>query len=379
MTATDQGSNVASGVVSSSLDDIAAKVRADNHTYGERLKVASRVAKSCLVLAGASLAGAAQFIPTEHATLGRVFGFVGVALALTGGLWNLFVDDSVPNALQNAHNAIDRAKAAEDAHKKAEAVAQSKAAELETKEREFQSERESFDQNEQFLSDLYATSLLMNSKVVSEISSSDFDEAKSCQNVLDTAVRQIHGLLEFEGGEDWTLSVYQAVIDSGKVHLAHIAGQRADRSDEKREHRNWGIGEGVAGHAFQTGKELIIRNAYDSKSAGWIHVPDRLRREDDNVKYVSFAAIPVMIPSQSEPWGIVVATSDIENRFETDDEGNGDGGVEPLRMIAAQIALLATTAYVKSRSTKRAEGEKDNAAKTPPNPKRNQASSLTVA
>lgn len=328
------------------LRALTGKIQASFLDYGTRIKRANRVAKVILVVVGAALAGCGQFAPEPYVAIGRVVGVAGVFLAFVGGFWSFVVDDSAANLMSEAQTAIEEATAMS-------AELTSLKREIEREREQFNEERLDYEDNVEVISQLYTTSAALREFVENEVVRYDGNIGKTMQKLLDMVARQIHELLAFNGGEHWTLSVFQAFPSSeaGNV-LKHIAGQRADRNDEVKEHRSWGPGEGAVGHCFQLERELIIKDTQDREAASLFHIPAHLMHPDDAQKYVSFAAVPIKVHSFAKPWGVLIASSDRPNRFLTDGSGNGDIQTEPLRMLAGMIALLAANDYV--RSTKNA-------------------------
>ena len=128
--------------------------------------------------------------------------------------------------------------------------------------------------------------------------------------------------------------------------------------------RAWGIGEGIAGHAYQTGREIIVPDATDSERAGWLHIPPSKFDPDDAKRYQSMAAIPVHISGVAKPWGVVVATSDRRYRFTSEPSGIAGMSVpdiEPLRLLAGMVALAAAP----QSSHKQLEPDRTSAPVTP--------------
>ena len=91
---------------------------------------ANRFVRGGLILLGALLAGASQLLPSASPNavgwsaipLNQIAGWVGALLALAGGIWSLWVDETVPGALEEAREAIERAKEAEAAASALEAT-----------------------------------------------------------------------------------------------------------------------------------------------------------------------------------------------------------------------------------------------------------------
>ncbi|MFF0947476.1 GAF domain-containing protein [Rhizobium leguminosarum] len=324
------------------LSQLRENIQTGFQDHAQRVKTANTFAKISLVVAGAALAGIGQFVPEPYQTIGRVIGVVGVGLAFLGGIWSYIVDESAsPDLLSNAQRAIDEA---------AKVKSQLAAGQLQNQidlER-YAEDCLNYEEDIETLSQLYTTTGALREYAENEIVRYGGDINRATQNLRDLVARQVHELLSFHGGEHWTLSVYRATENTGRWQLDLIAGQRADRTAEARSHRSWGPGEGAVGHCFQLERELIIKNTQDREQANWFHIPAHLAQADDAKKYVSFAAVPIKVHSFAKPWGVLIASSDRPDRFQTDGFGIGDIQTEPLRMLAGMIALLAANDYVRA-------------------------------
>lgn len=295
--------------------------------FGKQANSAAAWAKLVLVVGGAFLASAGQFFPDPppgQPDLGKIVGWAGVILALVGSIWSMRMERSEPDNLIKAHEAIDLAKNAQ-----VEIVAKNETIE------ELEAELGQ-------TANLYFTSTTLREYVETQIAARDPDIAKSIQGMVSLVSRSLRELMNVNGGEYWTLAIYKHVpVTGGEGNLTYLAGERSEPKDEPRKHRDWAVGEGVAGHCYKIGRELIIEDVTDRDTAGWIYISPENQQGDDRRKYVSFAAIPVNVPHLSRPWGVIVATSDEQMRFQTDGDGKGDWEIEPIRMIGGMVAVLA--------------------------------------
>lgn len=78
--------------------------------------------------------------------------------------------------------------------------------------------------------------------------------------------------------------------------------------------RSWAMGQGHVGLAFDKREAIITSNAMEEKIRSLAAAPKRTRKDYDGNAYISFAAIPIML-DDDEPIGVLVATSNIKNRF----------------------------------------------------------------
>jgi hypothetical protein len=158
------------------------------------------------------------------------------------------------------------------------------------------------------------------------------------RELLDQLVVAKHTLFGM-GDELWNFSVYLWRPEAGE--LSCIACRRPARSDEEAAHRSWAPGEGHVGKAFQMKRALICEDSTDVNVRGFFDAPEAKRAEyDDATRYRSLAAIPFVVPGDSEPAGVVVATSNIKGRFQPTAEGDDYESVKPVRALSKTIATL---------------------------------------
>jgi hypothetical protein len=154
------------------------------------------------------------------------------------------------------------------------------------------------------------------------------------------------------GDELWNFSVYLWREDLGLLEC--VACRRPTRSDEDAPHRSWRPGEGHVGQAFQMKRALICADSTDLNVRGFFDAPEDKRTSyDDAMRYRSLAAIPFALPGQDEPMGVVVATSDVAERFRPEESGDHEA-VRPIRALGKTLATLLAV------STLRRDMERDN-------------------
>lgn len=295
---------------------------------------ANRFVRGGLVLLGAVLAGASQLLPSASPTatgvaavpVNLIVGWLGAILALAGGIWSLIVDETVPSALEEAREAIEKAR-------EAEAVAK----EIQEK---YHQEQEELLYSVEWLSLLYACIPPLREVVENLLRTNCLPTDQDMQAILTMQARNIVHLLEFETMEYWTLAIYRHEGATPNVGtLICSAHMRAQRSDEQREHRSWPVGEGIAGHTFSIGRELVVEDLRVTSQGGWVKVSDTLRRPGDDDRYRSFAAVPIRAGNSPVVWGVVVASSDIPGRFGPSENGAGSRNIEALRLLAGMASL----------------------------------------
>jgi len=310
---------------SAKISDLADKLDTTFAKYGQRLKTASNATKGVLILFGTCLAGVGQFLP--DAMHGKEIGLIGVALALFGGIWAMFLDESAPNVLMQAREAIREAE-------RISHVADEK-----------DEENEVLLETIEEISMLYVTQSTIREFIERAAVAGLCDVSAAIQSMLTLVRRQLYYTMDLGNAEYFTIAVYQyEKTDQGAEHLVYRAGLRP-LGDDGSPHRTWGVGEGVAGHCYRRRKEIIIENI-NNGDADLLHVPEHLAKPDDATKFVSFGAIPIVVPHSDQLWGVLVVTSDEEQRFEKRGPAGINAEIEPARMLAGMIALLVAVAHV---------------------------------
>ena len=161
------------------------------------------------------------------------------------------------------------------------------------------------------------------------------------QACLDASERSLRLAFAFALEDHWTVSVYKADVQrSRRTELACIANLRSVPCDVKNA-RRWPDGIGVTGIAYARGTEVVIPDL-SAKELGSLHDVTALAKKEDGTRYRSVIGVPILIGSNNEKWGIVVATSDQPKHFSLDEQ-DGIKTTEPARAVAAMIALLLTS------------------------------------
>lgn len=164
------------------------------------------------------------------------------------------------------------------------------------------------------------------------------------QSIMDAGGIHLHGAMDTESNEVWAFSVFQKTTDQdGQETMNRIAVHWADRSGEQRQGRSWAKREGFTGWAWHDEDELIIHDINDEVYAQRYKVPDYKKHENDEVRYVSAAAIPIWVGADDDIWGVVTATSNKASRFKRDPTNLQSQNVETVRalsrLIATQVAI----------------------------------------
>jgi hypothetical protein len=66
--------------------------------------------------------------------------------------------------------------------------------------------------------------------------------------------------------------------------------------------------------------------------------PEKVRPGDDQ-RYRSVAAVPILLGSTGEPWGVTIASSSVPGQFSPADGSEGWEHAEAVRILAGMLAL----------------------------------------
>ncbi|MDP9837627.1 hypothetical protein J2T09_002379 [Neorhizobium huautlense] len=125
-------------------------------------------------------------------------------------------------------------------------------------------------------------------------------------------------VLGFEASERWSIGVYLYFPD--KDQLQQIWREKSRNHPSGEVGRSWGRGQGHVGKAFVDGKPIITGDAAHPDVIQLCGAPAMLHQNYDVEIYRSFASIPIG-PFDEEgalPYGVLVATSDRQDRFDAD-------------------------------------------------------------
>lgn len=291
---------------------------------------ASRTMKAVLSAGGALLAGISQ-IPTVRDDVATWMGWTGVGLVTLAAIWILFTEEGLPAALDEARRALEHARRLE--------------VELERKRDQYESERELLHRNlaqgtaELVLMDAQQRRLINLTNIFREgVERAVANGAAadiSLQRLLDGSRRLLLGVIGCIGDERWTITIFRK---NGRK-LVRVANLTADSAEPATAVREWAPGFGWAGTAFLTEHEMVYPDTHlPSAIRPNVSVADR--RDDDDARYRSVAAVPIRVAGMSKPWGVLVATSDQVGRYDPS-EGLGGISAQAVRMLAGMAALIA--------------------------------------
>jgi hypothetical protein len=307
-------------------DELKAELLSAYAEYSGAFVRSSRFIKIALVIGGATLATCALAVDIgrEKGEISSwtILGLVGAVLVAIGSIFDALREREASRAILIADKALDEA--------------QKRKQELDQLIRE----QTQFDGAVTRGLDLYNSMDVMRGVIEQSLDLSNVPVETIIQNCLSAASNSLLGAFDFAVKEIWTICVFMAQKDreSGKVILRGIAHLRAIPC-ELSAARTWPEGVGVAGIAYSTKHELIIKDMSSDEAVAMFNLRD-LGRAYDHERYASIAAVPITIGSNINPWGVAVATSDQAYHF-SPEPSYGVGTVEPLRAIASMTALAA--------------------------------------
>jgi hypothetical protein len=159
--------------------------------------------------------------------------------------------------------------------------------------------------------------------------------------VMKTLVDSRDSLFNFRVNELWNFAVY--LYDSEEDMLVPVWRDRhPEHPSPSGEGRKWKPGAGHIGLAFSQGEARITPDARIPGTAELLKLPSAQARPYDEYAYVSFISQPIPRAHPEGSWGVVVATSNVPDRF---DEVTGLA----LNHAASELGTLLTFAYVGPR------------------------------
>jgi len=299
-------------------------LREKTHELLKRFASWRRRVKISLVIGGALVAGAsgvaANFVNAQAKWPFYVFQIFGLILVFAGGVLMEFLDEGVADAIKRANELAD--------------IAEERENDIGALEGDFE-----------WFTRMYATATAFREVVEGSVASAPGtleDRNRRFATMLDILVAE-KAILFGMDSDRWNFAIY--LFDPGDGQLHCVTCRRPIRAEEEAVHRSWKPGEGHVGIAFQTQREIVAGDTAEPEARALFDAPEPRRRGDDVDRYRSIASIPIRLAGEVLI-GILVATSDIPNRFwlrQRDEEGARDP-VEPLRILANALALVIKTA-----------------------------------
>jgi hypothetical protein len=289
--------------------------RAKNHAS------ASFWAKIAVVFLSAGVAGTQFWSAAGSAAPWSTANIVGISLAVGAGLITLYL-----SAFEK-----DSAEVIEDA-RKALVLAQ----DSENNYRAALRALDGYDLDQTRANELYNAIARMRDIVEAYLASPQIPLEGALQELIETARRPLTIALGFQLAEHYTICIYVAEKDDsmhGMVLRCVAHARTIDCSLDNA--RKWPLGVGVAGAALARGTDVIVPNL-KAIELGSLYTEAQAKADDDD-RYQSVAAVPVLLAKGDNPWGVVVGTSDRPGHFVS---GAGISTVEAIRALAGMVALI---------------------------------------
>jgi hypothetical protein len=252
----------------------------------------------------AATIAAALIALTRIVTLPPWMAYAAITVVMFSTLFVLFADKGSSAALADARQAMDKAIEHE--------------ADLENARRRYEAAEEAYDAELERLSQFQAARDLMRA-IFEEVaqSTTPMDEVSLIDLTLKQARRSLFLAHGFEMNDVHTICVYQRVVNSsGNAELVCRAHIRAIECDMKQA-RVWREGIGAAGVALASSREVVVPDLRAVELGSLYHLPEK--KVEDDVRYRSIVAEPIVLNGKSDIWGVVVATSSIPNHFSVED------------------------------------------------------------
>ena len=269
--------------------------------YARSVFRASKFVKLILIIGGASVASAAltfDIANTNHEiSKWTMAGLAATVLVALGGIFDTIRESDAAKALVTAHHAVEAAREREQ--------------ELE----ELVQDHGRFDNAVVRGLELYNSMDVMRGAIEQSLSLQNIPIASIVQTCLSAACNSLLVAFDFSVKDIWTICVFMAQPDgeSGKIMLRCVAHVRKIPCDVSQA-RTWPEGVGVAGIAYSTNHEIIVKDMSSSNSASVFELSTN-KRSYDKDRYASMVASPINVGTDPRPWGVAVVTTDRPEPF----------------------------------------------------------------
>lgn len=298
-------------------DDLATQISNRFIARARQFRNMSRFVKIAFVALASALVSFAQFMewPATGPTLWQVVGIAGSIIVAAGAIFVVFTEDDAGVDLALAREGLERVRLAEQLFE----------------------EIEGRDATLERTIELYSAMLQMRA-VVEHIAAAPVAADAGMRALMDAAGRSLSIAAGFAQSDQWTITVYHAVIDpaTARAELVCVAHRRAIECDISQA-RRWPEGIGTAGICYSNRRELIVPDLHQNGVGTMFNTGDRAR-DYDAERYRSVVAIPIATDGGA-PWGVVAASNDRPYHFRAD-EIAGVKTVEAVRALAAMAALV---------------------------------------
>lgn len=318
-----------------SLEDQRLWLRTTTDRLLKRVARWRRSVKIGLVIGGALLAGvagtAANLFDAKWRWQLYALQLLGLLMVFAGAALVEFLDESTAEAIGRASALVDSVEERDDA--------------IALLEHDFR-----------YFTRLYAIAMalreMIEGLIVSGPGSADARNRRFGA-MLDVVVADRFILFGMDS-DRYNFAIY--LYDAATQLLDCVACRRPIRAEEEARHRSWEPGEGHVGLAFQIRREVVAPDTSAPTAQALFDAPPGKQREDDRERYRSIASLPIQLAGE-EPYGVLVATSDIRVRFHLPESGNRTARdpVEPLRILANALAMAIKATDIYYRAEERRE------------------------
>lgn len=296
------------------LDQLSRIVADQFKKRSHRMALTSCFVKIFIALAAAYITWVQiQSTPTDGWAILNILASVATSIIFLGTIFTIIIDQDASIALDAARRAID------DTHEINKALD------------DFFVIRKSLDRSTY----LYQAMLCMCEgleRLTNHHKPSEEDIAKA---LLKVSRRHLLNAMGINYQEHHTIGIYRAEDDGrGATHLRLIAHDRAVDCDPSKA-RTWEPGVGAVGISYATGIPIIVPNTSSPDMGTVLRTPKT--RLGDFDAYRSLAAVPVIVGRANSVWGVCIATSDQQGRFDVE----SDYGVRSSEAMSALSAVLA--------------------------------------
>jgi hypothetical protein len=249
----------------------------------------------------------------------QITGIIATGLVFLGGIYTA-LEDSTPAVLEEAREAIEKARDAERFY------------------RDRLIDLDVVEEDSRRASALYLAMYLMRGALERIDTNAPAAEQDVPSALIRAAQQHLPIALDFQIHHQWTVAVYRAEAQpDGKKLLVLCDHLRAIQCDTK-DARKWPEGTGFMGVAFTNRKEIIVDDARHATTRSFFALAGDQRRSYDDDRYVSFAAVPILVGANDEPWGVAIATNDQAGHFSLDEEP-GVRTSEAVRALGGMVEL----------------------------------------
>ncbi|MBX9796772.1 hypothetical protein [Sphingomonas sp.] len=171
------------------------------------------------------------------------------------------------------------------------------------------------------------------------------DSKATADALLRRAIAAIRKAVDYQAPDFFTVSIFQRLSDgNGGEKMCRIAAQWSDPEKAAAGGRDWALGQGYTGVAWNNARVNPAGDVIESDTS-LDHCRAQYPVEHADPKrealYRSVAAIPILIGKDNTVWGVVTATSDRAGVFTREPTHVTVQNVDMIRDIARVSALLA--------------------------------------